>query len=510
MNIVTEQPADAQNPPRPAPPIGHRVAGGMIWMLLSTLVGRFASLAAQIVLGWVLTKEDFGIYAIALSVSGILAAFRDGSLGQLLIQRGPEYQRWRGPVFWMALLYNLLIAAALVVLAPIAARIYHIHLLRLMIWIIAASILLNTPALVSQAKLAVDLRFRAIANIVAGSTIIRMALTVLLALTGFGPLCFVAPLLAMAVFEDIAGYAVTRDAPWRAPPCLKTWPSLFVTGKWTIAGTVATFIIVSGDYLTVSWLKPAAVLGVYFFAYQLSSQAHALVLGNMQGVLLPSLVTLGDEPKRQRSAFLRSLNSAAVVVFPATIWLAIAAGPLEMLIWRGRWAAAVPVIAILSLTLPFRAVASATKSLLEARGLFRRYFITGILDGAANMLAAGIGCWFGGVRAIAICIAAYMGVSSIWQAWVVKRTIGLPVRTLLSGQIRAWVVSFLSIGVAYCAIRVLGPTLHPFGGLVISSAIYAGICVSVMWLAAPDEVQQFRDAARRLILRRRLSDGQSK
>ena len=73
-------------------PIRGLVASGMLWATFGTLASKFASLAAQLVLGWVLSKEDFALYAIAISWSTIVLALRNGGTQRLLIQQGSKYE----------------------------------------------------------------------------------------------------------------------------------------------------------------------------------------------------------------------------------------------------------------------------------------------------------------------------------------------------------------------------------------------------------------------------------
>jgi len=42
---------------------------GMSWMAVQTLGTRVLSLSGQLVLGWLLSPADFGLYALALSIS---------------------------------------------------------------------------------------------------------------------------------------------------------------------------------------------------------------------------------------------------------------------------------------------------------------------------------------------------------------------------------------------------------------------------------------------------------
>ncbi|HPV84200.1 MAG TPA: hypothetical protein PK866_13775, partial [Nitrospira sp.] len=71
--------------------VGSRITSGLVWSVFSIAVGKGASLIAQLILGWLLSKEDFALYAIAISWSTIVMALRNGGTQRLLIQKGTQY-----------------------------------------------------------------------------------------------------------------------------------------------------------------------------------------------------------------------------------------------------------------------------------------------------------------------------------------------------------------------------------------------------------------------------------
>src|SRR4051812_25584667 len=48
-----------------APPIGHTAARGAVWMAAQTVLSKFAGIAGQLVLAWLLAREDFGLVSLA-------------------------------------------------------------------------------------------------------------------------------------------------------------------------------------------------------------------------------------------------------------------------------------------------------------------------------------------------------------------------------------------------------------------------------------------------------------
>ena len=48
---------------KPSFQVGGVATSGMLWSLLGTTLSKGASFGAQLVLGWLLSKEDFALYA---------------------------------------------------------------------------------------------------------------------------------------------------------------------------------------------------------------------------------------------------------------------------------------------------------------------------------------------------------------------------------------------------------------------------------------------------------------
>jgi O-antigen/teichoic acid export membrane protein len=463
----------------------------MAWMTLNSALIKVGSIVTQIVLGLLLSHGDFGVYAIAISVAGLVTIFSGGGLAPILVRRAADYPAVRGPIFWMWLSFNVATGLLLFAGAPLAALIYHNGAICRILWIVAIAAPLSTPAGFYQAKLAADLRFKTIAWISSVSALARQALSILFAWAGLGAASFVLPMVFISLFEGIAGYVAVRDAPWRARPIMSAWPNLFSSSRWVVLGSFASLLVVSGDYLTLGRLTTGDIVGIYFFAYQLAAQVQFLLGGNLQGVLLPVLGKLAGQPARQGSAFVRSLNAVAVLSCPITLWIGVIAAPIEELFWHGRWEAAVPVITVLSLTMPFRMICAATKSALESNGRFRAYFLTALADGIANMVAAGIGAALGGLWSISIAIAVYSAASGIFQAVVAAGLFQIRVADVLRGQAPPWVAALLAAAASFCVHRVLAQAGGPLVQLVALSGVFFSTFAAAGAFLFPATMRQF-------------------
>ncbi|MEC9372780.1 MAG: oligosaccharide flippase family protein, partial [Planctomycetota bacterium] len=475
--------AASRTPPRPGA-MSRAVGRGMVWMMGMTVLGRSASALSQIIVANFLLEEDFGIAAMALAFGAFVQVFRDGGVRRLLIQRGAdEYAALAGPLFWMAAAFNLATSAIIFATAPLVAHhVYHEPQVRDLLWVIAVYPILSTPAAILQARLNIDLRFRAISLITAGSSIIRYGGIVLFAWLGLGPMSFVLPMPLVAIWEGVASFVVTRDSPWTSAPRFAIWWDNIRRAAWVMLGTLATTVYNQGDYLVLGIITTKAVVGVYFFAYGLSKQVIILLVVNLQTVLFPALSKFADDDARQRSAAKQTIRLLTLLSAPLSFGLISVIDPLETVLFDGRWSGAVAPIQLLSLALPFIILNTIPRTVLMSRGEFKAWSIILLLDGVGVMISAAIGAYItldstgvflfqGEARdpvGIAACVAAYSSVSSLAYSWIALRSIDLPFAAMLRS---------FSPPVAIAAIASLA-------AMLVERALGAGVPAEIQVIAA--------------------------
>ena len=394
---------------------------------MSTVIGKSASLATQIALGWFLSEEDFGLYALTLSVALSVSVLRNGGTSQMLIQRGSEYGELASNIYSFASIFNLLAMLILLVIAPFASKACDAPQLIWMIVCIAISIPLGGPAMVLNAKLAIDKCFRTLSQIVMMNNLLRQGSTVGLAFLGFGPLSFVLPIIIEAIFGSLAGW-------W----CVKAWPryrcinfsvfwNIFSETRWIMLGALAIALTLYGDYLALGFLEDKATLGIYFFGFQLVTSIAVFFTNSIESVMLPMLAPLTSDPERQAIAFSRAASGICSIAIPLSVALAMLSEPVAHLLWRGKWDAAIPVMQLLFLSMPAWLLVSLSRSLIEARGMWRLRLLTIGLYGIGSMVMAAIGASLGGLISIAAWIAGYRFIYGITQMLFLSRYVGLSI-----------------------------------------------------------------------------------
>lgn len=467
-----------------APAMGKTVGRGVAWMLMNTGWSRAMSFAAQFFLARWLSKDDFGIYSVAISFGVFMQFFKDGGGRQILIQRGAkEYPRLAGSVFWLALSFNVLAGGVLAALSPMIAREYGNPVYVNMLLLIALSMPLATPGSVLSAKLWTDLRAGPYAMIQMGSALVRYGGAVALAKLGFGPMSWSWPLVGLAVWEALAYLVVTRDFSWLKKPDTSLWWEMIRTSKWVMLLALALAMFNQGAFLVIGRMATEAAAGVFYFASQIVMQVEVLVAFNLHQVLFPSLVRLNAEPERQREAVLRSLRTLTLIAAPAGLGVALTFEPIQRLLWPGespgigKWEDAVIPVQILAVFMSARVLYAVPDAILQARGRFKRLSLMVIVLGLGAMSAAAAGCHFGKATPIGISlwVGMYLAVACVTFAILALKQIGIGAWAMLGAIAPAWSLAVLAAAGTYALDHFWLKDLHSLVRIVAVGGLFVAV-----------------------------------
>lgn len=468
-------------------PLGQRLGSGASSMMLSTVIAKAATFVTQVVLGWHLTEGQFGLFAIAVSISAFLAIFRDGGAFTILVQRGARaYAGESGPLFWIAA--ATLTASALLVTAaaaPLARHVYAAPDLPPLLYWYAASLPLSVPGAMLLNKLRIDLHFPEVARIHLISALIRQSATIALAVGGFGAVSLSVPYVLCAVYESVAAYRATRDRPWERSPRFSAWLGYFRQSKWIVFYVFSNALLDLGPYAVIGALVPKAVTGVFYFAFQLTAQTSVLLSSGAQTVLFPAFARLNNEPERQRSAVVRATRAVMLSGTAACLALVVVIEPLEHVLWRGKWQEAVWPVIVLGLFYPWRITFGLTVSVLQGQGRYKQVALLTCAEGAGLVLAAVLAAHAAPTPlGLAFFTGLWLCLARSAVTCFTLRTTGVTWPQIVWSAFPAWILGCLACGVALGLDYLLKPgpaltaafsTLGPNASMIVAEVIRAGL-----------------------------------
>ena len=488
---------------RPADLGGVAARGTAVTVL--TQAGRVAvQFASVAILARLLVPSDFGLVAMVAATVGIAELLRDFGLSTAAIQSPTLSDGERTNLFWANTVAGLGCTALAAAAAPLVVMLYDDQRLTQITLAMSPLFLLNGMTTQFRASLARKLRFKSLGLSDLTAQVLSASATVALAAAGAGVWALVAGMLLNAA---AAGALFAVMGGW-----LPGWPRrdvsirrFFGFGAGVFGTQVVGYFTRSVDNIAIGVASGAAPLGLYSRAYQLMTTPLANINAPMNNVVLPVLRhTQSDD-----EMFLRYLSKAQLVLLYATGFVfAVSCGlaePIVMVVFGSAWAGVTPILAVLAVAGPFRALAAVPWWAYLARGhsgaLFRQRTATGVLS-----ILAILGGLPWGVVGVAWGVAVGSVVAwavGIWDAGRVTRLATWPLFTRV--VVTLGVVALPSGLVAHTATWIPAP---PALQLVAGTAAAVAYVLAARWLIplVRYDVRIVLSFARRGLPRRRAGD----
>lgn len=455
--------------------LGAAAARGVRWVTLQSLGVKVVTLLGQILLGWYLLPEDFGVIGLATTVTMYAALVERAGIREVLIQRGRNIDRWTRIGVPFALSLGLSETLLVLALAPVAARAYGEPQLLAVLGVLSLQGLPRAAAIPAEAKLLRQMRFREVAVSQWGVAVFTTVLMVLLAWWGWGAMSFALPRpIAMTWRAAWLWWAARPAFEWRRLH-VRRWPLLAGDSALLLAGNLMITFTQQGDYMLLGLYHPSEVVGRYFFAFALSMQTLQVIMPNLSAVFFPALARLQKEPRRQADAFLRTSSLLAAVVMPVGALQAAFAGPMVRLIFPQRWEPTIPIFVILSCALGFAAVGISAGSLLVGQGRFKTMLWTNALYFALFIAMVWPASAWGGGVAVAWSVLAFWVFVGLFHPWVACRSAGIGGGAVLRSVLNPMLITAT-------AFAPLAVTMLLFDTLPIWIVLPAGLTSSVIYI----------------------------
>lgn len=343
----------------------------MLWVVLQSIATRGVGMLQQLLLAWLLLEDDFGLIALTYTVSTFVNLLSNPGIDTVLIQRHRRFRQWATPAFWLGLLMGLVGMVVMAIVAPVAAWAYGRPQLTGLILVMAIAAPLQTLQIVPRSKLQGELRFRTVATLAMLNNIVTAVLTVALAYFKFGAYSFAIPVPIVAALTAAATWFVSRPHIHRDVQ-FRRWKYLLEDSAAMGGTQLVQTGSAQGDYLCLGLTGVSDTsIGVYYFAFRLSTQSFSLIASAVHVVLFPSLSQLVLDPGLQLRAAMRASRLLALVAIPFCLLQILLAGPAIRLVCPPRWLDAIVPLQILTVGIMANAPGWPASSLMMAQRKFR-------------------------------------------------------------------------------------------------------------------------------------------
>ncbi|EGQ27589.1 O-antigen repeat unit transporter [Sporosarcina newyorkensis 2681] len=314
----------------------NKTISGLIWSSVDVVVNHGLQFVIQLILLLLLLPEHFGVIGMVLIVIAISNSIVDSGFSQALIRDQNTSQADYSTVFYFNLCIATTIYGLLYISSPAISAFYGEPQLIGILRTLALVLIANALGIVQRVMLVKNVNFKTIAKINVMAFTTSGAITIVLALYGFGVWSLVFNTLAMQFFQTLLLWVFNR---WLPSPVfnVQSFKKYLNFGyKLLLSGLLNTFynnlffVIIGRMYTTTQ-------LGFYSNAVKLSDTASELLSTTVQRVSYPVLSKIQEDEKMLKSGFRKIIRLAAFINFPVMVGLAVIAYPLFGIVLGEKW-----------------------------------------------------------------------------------------------------------------------------------------------------------------------------
>ena len=346
--------------------VERQTVTGLKWSTSAKLLTQATSWCVTLVVIRLLAPADYGLMALSAVVMSTFAGIAELGLGASLVQARNPTRIDLARVSGALILTNSAYALTVCLGAPVLSDAFGQPDLRRIVQVSSAQFILGALAAVPESLAYREMRFKwlAAADIAAG--VATSAITLVLAVSGFGVWALVLGNLAGIAVRTvmlIAGGTVVRpDFSLRG-----IGPYLRFGGAWSVS-RFAWQLTYQADVLIAGRFLSHEAVGLYSVAVQLANLPLQKTMSILNQVAFPAIARLQEELPRMRRRLLEAIRLLGLGATPA-LWGVCAVAPEFVAIVLGKqWSAVALPMQAVALVAPLRIVSGIFSTALSALG----------------------------------------------------------------------------------------------------------------------------------------------
>lgn len=317
-----------------APLSASRVQRGLSWSLAGNVVLRLGNLFLSVMIARLIAPEQYGTFAVAMTVWTILGTLAEFGLGADLV-RSSEFEARAPTVAALGLATTGTLAAGMLLAAePIAVAFGSAESANA-VRIMAVSIAVFGLGIVPAARMQRQFRQGGLLVCNVSGLVVCAATTWVLATRGAGAEALAWGQVANQAVIVVCLYVATRTLPrvgYRADVFRE---SVAFCLPLALANALS-WVVLSVDNLIVARTLGPVGLGFYVLAFNVSSWPMSVLGTAIRVVALPAFSQVGSVDQRNRALVRAAAPTAAVGALIALV-LAVVATPVVQLLYGTRW-----------------------------------------------------------------------------------------------------------------------------------------------------------------------------
>ena len=320
-----------------------RATRGAAWSGVSTIVLRMGSVVVGIILARVLAPEQFGVYAVALTVQGILITLSDLGLSADIV-RSDHPEKIAPTVATLSLVSGVIVASLTLATSSSLATLLGSPSAGPAIAVLSGTLLLAGVSAVPYGFLQRRFQQRELFFVGVADFVVSTVVTLVLIALGFGVLGLAIGRVSAQLVSSTMQFVLARVKP-RFGIDREVLKPVLAFGLPIAAANMLSWGLVNVDNIILARVAGATALGFYVLAFNISSWPMSALSQVVRSISMPYF-----SRAKSGSGGLATLTAIAWAgALPAGAVLAALSVPVIDVVYGVKWLPAAPVLAALGL-----------------------------------------------------------------------------------------------------------------------------------------------------------------
>ena len=381
---------------------------GVFWSGISQFSTQLYQFIVMIILARLLFPEDFGVIGMAVIFTGLVQTINELGLSAAIIQKKNINDNHLSTSFWISLGLGIILFITTVIISPYIADFFKNELVGPVVSVLSTGFIFGSFNVVHRSLLQKNIEFKKIAVTEISASVMSGALSIILALLGFG----VWSLVFGTILSNFTRVVLLwKVCTWRPSMTfdLTSFKELFSFGAHVMGSRFLNYIDSNIDYLLIGKLMSATALGHYTLAYQLSTFPLTRISSIITSVTFPTFSIIQDDNDTLRYAYLKVNKYISTITFPLLSGLIMVAPDFIPIVFGEKWAPMIVPLQILCVAGVLKSVGTTVGSILLSKGRSDIQFKWNVFTAIVLPIAILIGIRYGitGV-AMAITIMSFL------------------------------------------------------------------------------------------------------
>jgi PST family polysaccharide transporter len=381
---------------------------GAGWTVSSRLAGRLIDFITILVLARTLTPADFGLTAIATTLTVIVDSVLQVPLIQALTRLQSIRKSHLDTAFTLGVLRGLLLSLIVLGAAWPFAHIYNDNRLIALVAVLAIGPIarsLYSPAIVKYIR---QMSFRQVFVAEFLGKIVASMLAISIVYSGGGYWAIAASSVSAPVAMTLISYFI---APYRPRLSLSKFPEFSTFLGWFSTAQIVSTLSWQFDRILLGYTISKSDLGQFAMATDLSDMPTQSLIGPAMQPVMAAFSRIDNDPERLRKAYLKASRFTMMLAAPACIGMSLTSDLIIDVLLGAKWTEAATYLQWLALCTVLIAFYQPVQSLALATNRTNVIFRLSLVELCSRIVLVSLGIYFYSLMGV---VAARGAMSLIW------------------------------------------------------------------------------------------------